>query len=123
MAVFALITVVINGQGHVGMCFHKWCDHFNTTILNTKPYNSIIVSKMFPVQHYLGVWNVLIYFRNEIAVTSQSSSISLLETHILKSELCGHPIHCESRQYSAGEWKLLMPWGTNLVFVTEIVSF
>lgn len=123
LAVFALITAVINGQGHLGMCFHKWCDHSNTTILNTESYSSIIVSKMLLMQHYLGTWNLLISFRNAIAMTTQSSSISLLETQIWKSELYGQPIHCESGECSGCEWELLMPWGTHLFIDTEIVSF
>lgn len=55
LAVFALITAVINSQGHLGMCFHKLCDHSNTTILNTESYSSIIVSKTLLMQHYLGI--------------------------------------------------------------------
>lgn len=78
-AVFALITVVINGQGHEGMCFPKWCDHSNT-ILNTEPYSSIIFSKMFLMRHYWGVWNPLISFRNAIAITTQKKN----QYHFLK---------------------------------------
>lgn len=123
LAVFALITAVINGQGHLGMCFHKWCDHSNSAILNTESYSSITVSKVLLLQHYLGIWNLLISFRNAIFMTTQSSLISLLETEISKSELCGQPIHCDSRRCRGGEWELLMPWGTHLFIDTEIAAF
>lgn len=123
LAVFALITAVINGQGHLGMCFHKWCDHSNSTIVNTESYSSITVSKVLLLQHYFRIWNLLISFRNAISMTTQSSLISLLETQISKSELYGQSIHCDSRQCSGGEWELLTPWGPHLFIGNKIASF